>query len=102
MYCPLLIDVSWNPDLAYNSLPSIPDASCLETKRVLKAVIAARAELARLDQATDLMPDRHLLLNTIPLLRAQASSEIENIVTTTDALFRQAQCGTSARTLWWR
>jgi Fic family protein len=31
------------------------------------------------------------LINSIPLLEAQASSEIENIVTTTDALFRHAQ-----------
>jgi hypothetical protein len=33
----------------------------------------------------------HALLTTIPLLEAQASSEIENIVTTADGLFRQAQ-----------
>lgn len=31
-----------------------------------------------------------VLINTIPLLEAQASSEIENIVTTTDELFRHA------------
>jgi hypothetical protein len=31
------------------------------------------------------------LINSIPLLEAQASSEIENIVMTTDALFRHAQ-----------
>ena len=34
------------------------------------------------------MPNPTVLINTIPLLEAQASSEIENIVTTTDALFR--------------
>lgn len=34
------------------------------------------------------MPNPAVLINTIPLLEAQASSEIENIVTTTDALFR--------------
>jgi Fic family protein len=31
-----------------------------------------------------------VLINSIPLLEAQASSEIENIVTTTDRLFRFA------------
>jgi hypothetical protein len=31
------------------------------------------------------------LINSNPLLEAQASSEIENIVMTTDALFRHAQ-----------
>lgn len=83
--------VAWSPLVPYNDLPPIPAVDELETSRVLKAVISARAELARLDQATALMPDPHVLLNTIPLLEAQASSEIENIVTTTDDLFRQAQ-----------
>lgn len=32
-----------------------------------------------------------MLINTIPILEAQASSEIENIVTTTDELFRFAE-----------
>ena len=35
------------------------------------------------------MPNSVLLINTIPLLEVQASSEIENIVTTTDSLLRQ-------------
>lgn len=34
------------------------------------------------------MPNPTVLINTIPLLEARASSEIENIVTTTDNLFR--------------
>lgn len=37
-----------------------------------------------------LIPNPAVLINTIPLLEVQASSEIENIVTTT-ALFRHAQ-----------
>lgn len=81
----------WNPDRPYNELPPLPDPAALETKRVLKAVIAARAELARLDQATDLIADPGVLLAAIPLLEAQASSEIENIVTTADDLFQQDQ-----------
>lgn len=83
--------MTWHPERPFNELPSLPGPEQLESTRVLKAVIEARAELARLDQATDLMADPHVLLSTIPLLEAQASSEIENIVTTADALFRQAQ-----------
>lgn len=37
-----------------------------------------------------LIPNQSVLINSIPLLEAQASSEIENIVTTTDQLFRFA------------
>lgn len=40
-----------------------------------------------------------VLINSLSLLEAQASSEIENIVTTTDDLFRFAQDGTDAATL---
>ena len=60
-------------------------------KHVLKSCIEARAALAALKQAGTLIPNQSVLINTIPLLEAQASSEIENIVTTTDALFKYAQ-----------
>jgi Fic family protein len=35
-----------------------------------------------------LIPNQGVLINTLPLLEAQASSEIENIITTTDRLFQ--------------
>lgn len=63
---------------------------------MLKAAITANSALARLDQAAALIPNPTVLINTIPLLEAQASSEIENIVTTTDALFRHIDDDTSA------
>lgn len=46
---------------------------------------------AELKQAAELIPNQTMLINTIPLLEARASSEIENIVTTTDKLFQHAQ-----------
>ena len=58
---------------------------------MLKACIEARAAVAELKQAGRLLPNQDVLINTIPLLEARASSEIENIVTTTDQLFRYAQ-----------
>ncbi len=42
------------------------------------------------------MPNPTVLINTIALLEAQASSEIENVVTTTDKLFRFSGSETSA------
>lgn len=82
--------LGWRADRPYNSLPSIPDVDFLETKAVLKATIAARTALAHLDEAASSIPNPAVLINAIPLMEAQASSEIENIVTTTDALFRHA------------
>lgn len=76
---------------AYNALPPLPPKAEIETRAVLKACIDARASVAALRQAGALIPNQDVLINTIPLLEAQASSEIENIVTTTDALFKYAQ-----------
>lgn len=81
----------FNPRRPYNDLPELPPAADIETKRLLKACIEARAALAELKSAGDLIPNQAVLINTIPLLEAQASSEIENIVTTSDALFRYSQ-----------
>lgn len=77
-------------DQPYNDLPLLPPATEVETKAVLKQCVKARAALAELNLAGQLIPDQSVLINTIPLLEAKDSSEIENIVTTNDALFREA------------
>src|SRR5437870_10486434 len=76
------------PHAPYQGLPGLPPSAELETKPVLKQCITARAALAELKQAAELIPNQTVLINTLPLLEAQASSEIENIVTTTDRLFQ--------------
>ena len=81
----------WRPDRPYDDIPLLPPQAELETRAVLKQCIVARAALAELKQAVELIPNPAVLINTIPLLEAQASSEIENIVTTADRLFRHAQ-----------
>ena len=82
--------MTFRPDRAFNDLPALPPAQDIETKAVLKACIEARAALAELKASGRLIPNQSVLINSIPLLEAQASSEIENIVTTTDRLFRFA------------
>ncbi len=83
----------WRADKPWNQLPPLPPAADLETKAVLKQCITARAALAELKQAAELIPNQTMLINTIPLLEAKDSSEIENIVTTADQLFQYAQGG---------
>lgn len=83
--------LAWHPEQPHNQLPALPPAHELETRAVLKACIEARAALAELKQAAELIPNQAMLINTIPLLEAKDSSEIENIVTTTDQLFQYAQ-----------
>ena len=77
----------FRPDVPFNRLPLLPPAAELDSRAILKACIPARAALAELDAAADLIPNPAILINTIPVLEARASSEIENIVTTADRLF---------------
>lgn len=86
----------WLPAKPYNQLPALPPGQELESRAVLKACIEARAALAELKQAAGLIPNQAMLINTLPLLEAKDSSEIENIVTTTDQLFQYAQGQDSA------
>lgn len=81
---------AWRATRPYNALPPLPPMQELETRPVLKQCILARAALAELRQAAELIPNQAMLINTIPLLEAKDSSEIENIVTTTDQLFQHA------------
>lgn len=81
----------WQATEPYNDLPPLPPEQDVETKTVLKLCIEARATLAELKQAGELIPNQTILINIIPLLEAKDSSEIENIVTTTDKLFQHAQ-----------
>lgn len=80
--------ISWHPDVPYQDLPQLPPSADIESKRILKAVVAARSSLAALNESCMLIPNPTVLINSIPILEAQASSEIENIVTTTDELFK--------------
>ena len=86
----------WRPDVPHNAVPLLPPPIDLETRPVLKRCVGARAALAELKQAATLLPNPAILINTLPLLEAQASSEIEQIVTTADRLFRFAGGGDAA------
>ena len=73
----------------YNNLPPVPPEGVeLETKAVLKQAIAANRALAGLKGAGELIPNQSVLVRLIGLQEAKLSSEIENIVTTNDELYR--------------
>jgi cell filamentation protein, protein adenylyltransferase len=74
----------------YNSLPDLPPKADIETKEILKKTISASRALSELKGAITNLPNPLLFIDTINLQEAQASSAVENIVTTQDALFRAA------------
>lgn len=72
----------------YNDLPPLPPITEVETKQVLRKNIAASRSLAQLNGAIRNLPNPALFLDTLHFQEAKASSEIENIITTNDDLYK--------------
>ncbi|MCX6350481.1 MAG: Fic family protein [Bacteroidetes bacterium] len=80
--------MKYNPLKAYNKLPDLPPKANIESMVILKKVISASRALSELKGAITNLPNPLLFIDTINLQEAQASSAIENIITTQDALFQ--------------
>lgn len=81
----------------YNNLPPLPPTAMLETPEILRAVISASRVLGELKGLGGVLPSQSILINGIILQEARVSSEIENIVTTSDELYRaDASAGETA------
>lgn len=76
----------FDPELPYNDLPILPPAVEIETKSVLRKVASAGRQLAELNGLVHSLPNPAILINSVTLQEARASSEIENILTTNDQL----------------
>ncbi len=57
--------------------------------QILKALIKANHKLGELNGAINLLPNPYVIFNAITLGEAKESSEIENIVTTFDEIFKE-------------
>jgi Fic family protein len=82
---------SINPDrnLPWNDLPLLPVREELyRLTEIYEKLGEAKASLARLQGRSVVIPDQGLLINTISLQEAKASSAIENIFTTDDELYK--------------
>ena len=60
----------------------------VETKEIMKETIKAHRFLAELKGYSDIVPNKNILISALTLNEAKDSSEIENIITTHDALFK--------------
>lgn len=82
---------SINPDrnIPWNNLPELPiSEEIYRTTEIFEKLGNAKAALARLQGRSVIIPNQGLLINTISLQEAKASSEIENIFTTDDELYK--------------
>ncbi|MCW3846374.1 Fic family protein [Sphingomonas sp. LB-2] len=70
------------------AIPDLPPKGELETGAVLRATVRAHRHLAELKGRASSIPNQGILIDTLSLQEAKASSEIENIVTTQSELFQ--------------
>ena len=80
--------MSFDKGLPYNDLPDLPPNVEVETGATLKMAIRANKAMAELRISGHLIPNQAILVQALGLSEAKLSSEIENIVTTNDELYR--------------
>lgn len=80
----------FNRNLPYNDLPPLPPAYEIETAAVLKKTISASRAMAELKGMAERIPNQAMLIDSLVLQEARASSEIENILTTNDEIYKAA------------
>jgi Fic family protein len=68
--------MSFDPEKPYNDLPLLPPKAELETKAILRKTISAGRALAELKGLGETIPNQAILVNSIILQEAKASSEI--------------------------
>lgn len=69
-------------------IPTLPLQYDLETKEILRQVNRANRKLAELKGVAQTIPNEQILISSLTLQEAKDSSEVENIVTTQDDLYR--------------
>lgn len=70
-------------------LPPLPPPEGIETIAILKQLSQSHRYLAELKGTSKTIPNESILINTLTLQEAKDSSEIENIVTTHDDLYKE-------------
>lgn len=69
-------------------IPYLPPEKNLETTPILKKLVLAHKALAELKGVASTVPNQSVLVATLSLQEAKDSSEIENIITSQDELYR--------------
>ena len=70
------------------TLSELPVKQLLESVKILKMLPKAHAALAELKGIASTIPNQNILINSITIQEAKDSSEIENIITTHDELYK--------------
>ncbi len=77
----------FDPEKPYYDLPLLPPVQTLESIALFKELVPASEALAKLSATAEHLPNQSALYESVILLEAKASSEIEQVVTTDNKLF---------------
>ncbi len=81
--------IPFDRTIPFNTLPLLPPPpEQTEAPEILKALTLAGRALGELKGFARMLPNQSMLVNTIALREAKASTAIENIFTTDDALYK--------------
>ena len=80
--------LKFDPSKPSNDLPLLPPTINFETTTIFKQLTKSAVALAELKGLVNTLPNPYILLNAIILQEAEASSEIENVITTQDKLYQ--------------
>ena len=91
IYCIYMSRPEYDRNIPFNALPLLPPPEEVEKDPVVlkKLVVSSRA-LASVNTNILRLPNPYMLVNTIALQEAKASTAIENIFTTEDELYKAA------------
>ncbi len=102
------MSLEFDPQKPYNSLPPLPPKIEVATTAVLRQTTKTARAVAELKGVARIIPNQSILIDSVILQEAKASSEIENIVTTSDAVYQAFSAKTSKidpatkEVLWYR
>ena len=84
----------FDPNKPFNNLPKLPPLKDVATNKVLQRTTPVARAVAELKGVGRVIPNQAILIDSLILQEAKASTEIENIVTTTDAVYKAFSAST--------
>jgi Fic family protein len=79
---------SMKTDKPFNELPLLPPEVNVKTPEIMDQLVLSARALAELKGVAVTLPSQNILIDILPASEAKSSSEVENIITTHDKLFK--------------
>ena len=85
--CSRSLKINFLSTMSYQ-IPTLPLPEAILTPNIWKKIVSANKKIAELKGIAQTIPNQGILINTLALQESKDSSEVENVVTTHDELFK--------------